>query len=63
MPEGKPGAGILRTPEARFSVIEDYPWSPSYLEVEPGLRMAYVDAGPGDARETLLLLHGEPLWG
>ena len=63
MPEGKPGAGILRTPEARFSVIEDYPWSPSYLEVEPGLRMAYVDAGPGDARETLLLLHGEPMWG
>ena len=25
--------------------------------------MAYVDAGPSDARETLLLLHGEPMWG
>ncbi|MCG9915604.1 MAG: alpha/beta fold hydrolase [Phenylobacterium sp.] len=25
--------------------------------------MAYVDAGPRDARETLLLLHGQPMWG
>lgn len=57
------GAEIVRTPEARFAAITDYPWPPSYLEVEPGLRMAYVDAGPADARETLLLLHGEPMWG
>ncbi len=54
---------ILQTPESCFEGITDYPWSPSYLEVEPGLRMAYVDAGPSDARETLLLLHGEPMWG
>jgi len=57
------GAGILRTPDPRFAVVEDYPWPPSYLDVEPGLRMAYVDAGPSDAPETLLLLHGEPMWG
>ena len=57
------GVPFLRTPEARFAGIEDYPWPPSYLEVEPGVRMAYVDAGPADARETLLLLHGEPMWG
>ena len=25
--------------------------------------MAYVDTGPRSARETLLLLHGEPMWG
>lgn len=63
MSDNPTGTGILRTPEARFAVVEDYPWPPSYVEVEPGLRMAYVDAGPADARETLLLLHGEPMWG
>lgn len=25
--------------------------------------MAYVEAGPADVAETLLLLHGEPMWG
>lgn len=54
---------ILRTPETRFARISDYPWKPQTLKVEPGLRMAYVDVGPPDARETLLLLHGEPMWG
>lgn len=54
---------MLRTPESRFARIREYPWQPHYVEVEPGLRMAYVDAGPRDARETLLLLHGEPMWG
>ncbi|MDZ7680010.1 MAG: haloalkane dehalogenase [Acidimicrobiales bacterium] len=58
-----PRPGVLRTPEARFADIADYPWEPHYLEVEPGLRMAYVDAGPADATETVLLLHGEPTWG
>lgn len=62
---GGQGAGreVLRTAESRFEGIRDYPWTPQHLEVEPGLRMAYVDAGPRDARETLLLLHGEPMWG
>ena len=55
--------GILRTPDARFEGLTDFPWEPSYREIEPGLRMAYIDAGPRDARETLLLLHGEPMWG
>jgi haloalkane dehalogenase len=54
---------VLRTPESRFAKLEGFPWVPRYLEVEPGLRMAYVDAGPPDASETLLLLHGEPTWG
>ena len=54
---------ILRTPDARFAAITDYPWAPHYLEVEPGLRMAYIDAGPADATETVLLLHGQPMWG
>ena len=58
-----PRPGVLRTPDACFKGIADYPWSPRYVEVEPGLRMAYVDAGPPDGAETLLLLHGEPMWG
>jgi haloalkane dehalogenase len=58
-----PRAGVLRTPEARFDNIPDFPWPPSWFEVEPGLTMAYIDAGPRDAAETLLLLHGEPMWG
>ena len=57
------GSEIVRTPEARFAVVKDYPWNPSYIEIEPGLRMAYVDAGPPDAHETILLLHGQPMWG
>src|SRR5258705_5695182 len=61
--EAPPRAGVLRTPESCFGGIADYPWPPSYLELEPGLRMAYVDTGPRSARETLLLLHGEPMWG
>ncbi|MEQ9225717.1 MAG: haloalkane dehalogenase [Parvibaculum sp.] len=58
-----PRAGVLRTPDDRFKGIPDFPWPPSYFEVEPGLSMAYVDTGPRDAAETLLLLHGEPMWG
>ena len=61
--QGSPQRDVLRTPESRFEGIRDYPWQARYVDVEPGLRMAYVDAGPGDARETLLLLHGEPMWG
>jgi len=44
-------------------VVRDYPWPACYLELEPGLRMAYVDTGPREARDTVLLLHGEPTWG
>src|SRR5262245_34043642 len=53
----------LRTPETCFAGIADYPWPAQRLEVEPGLSMAYVDTGPRAARETMLLLHGEPTWG
>lgn len=58
-----PRDGVLRTPDARFAAIPDYPWPPAYVEIEPGLVMACVDAGPGDAADTVLLLHGEPTWG
>jgi haloalkane dehalogenase len=61
--EAQPRPGVLRTPEYRFEELEGFPWTPYYFDVEPGLRMAYVDAGPRNARETMLLLHGEPTWG
>jgi len=56
---------ILRTPDARFEGLPDYPFAPRYVEV-PGpegtrLRMHVVDEGPRDA-PVVLLLHGEPTW-
>ena len=54
--------GVLRTPESRFERVAGFPWTPQYLEVEAGLRMAYLDTGPRDAAETPVLLHGEPTW-
>jgi len=63
MTPGELRDGVLRTPEERFADISDYQWQPRYLEVEPGLWMAYIDAGPRDATDTVLLLHGEPMWG
>lgn len=51
---------VLRTPEARFENLPDFPWAPHYLELD-GLRMAYLDEGPRDA-PLVLMLHGEPSW-
>lgn len=51
---------ILRTPDACFADLPDFPWAPKYVEVG-GLRIAYVDEGPRDA-PTVLLMHGEPTW-
>jgi len=52
---------ILRTDEDRFTGLLDYPFAPHYREVEPGLRMHYVDEGPAGA-SPVLMLHGEPSW-
>jgi len=51
----------LRTPNARFEAISDYPFAPNYCEVGADLKMHYVDEGPKDAK-PILLLHGEPSW-
>lgn len=50
----------LRTPDARFANLPDFPFEPTYVEVE-GLRIAAIDAGPRDAA-PVLLMHGEPSW-
>ncbi len=56
---------VLRTPDARFEGLADWPFAPHYREVVDGdgtsLRIAYVDEGPRDAA-PVLLMHGEPSW-
>ena len=51
---------FVRTPDARFAALPDFPYEPHYAEVD-GLRMAYIDEGPRDG-QVVLLLHGEPTW-
>jgi haloalkane dehalogenase len=56
---------VLRTPEARFGALPDFPYEPRFADVPDGdggrLRMAYVESGPA-AGPVALLLHGEPSW-
>lgn len=51
---------FLRTPDACFESLPDYPFAPNYVLLN-GLRMHYVDEGPRDA-PPVLMLHGEPSW-
>ncbi len=58
---------ILRTPDERFAGLPDFGFAPHYAEVPRGdgrgdLRVHYLDEGPADATETVLLMHGEPSW-
>lgn len=55
---------VLRTPEARFDGLPDWPWVPRYAQVAvdgSDLRLARVDEGPPGAH-PVVLLHGEPTW-
>ncbi|MEI7443522.1 MAG: haloalkane dehalogenase [Burkholderiales bacterium] len=51
---------VLRTPDACFADLPDFPWPPRFTEVG-GLRIACIDAGPRDG-PAVLLMHGEPTW-
>jgi haloalkane dehalogenase len=59
---------VLRTPDERFADLPGYPFAPHYVDVPRGdgsgetLRAHFVDEGPADAAETVLLMHGEPSW-
>ena len=55
----------LRTPDAAFEGLPDYPWEPHFVSGLPalaGLRMHDLDEGPRDAAQTWLCLHGNPSW-
>lgn len=55
----------VRTPEACFHGLADYPWSPHYsqdLPILDGLRLHYLDEGPADAPMVFLCLHGSTSW-
>lgn len=53
---------FVRTPDARFARLADYPFESHYLDIDSnGMRMHYVDEGPVDAH-PVLMLHGEPSW-
>ncbi|MEJ8848036.1 tRNA adenosine(34) deaminase TadA [Variovorax rhizosphaerae] len=56
----------LRTPDARFVDLPDWPWTAHYISDLPGLtgwRMHYVDEGPRDAPLSVVGLHGAGQWG
>jgi haloalkane dehalogenase len=55
------GIEFVRTPEACFDGIPNFPYEPKYVEID-GLRQAYVEDGPATA-DPVLLLHGQPSWG
>jgi hypothetical protein len=59
IPTTWPEGTVLRTPDACFNELPDFPYPPQYVMVE-GLRLAYVAHGAGD---PILMLHGEPTWG
>lgn len=53
----------MRTPDARFETLPDYPFEAHYLNLDDfaggSLRLHYLDEGHGP---VVLLLHGEPTW-
>ena len=42
---------------------EEYPFASNFLELEPNVRMHYVDEGPKvEPKSTILCVHGNPTW-
>ena len=57
---------VLRTPDAAFAAISDFPFASHYCEIADArtgtpLRIHYIDEGPRDA-PVVLMMHGEPTW-
>lgn len=55
----------VRTPDAQFEGLPDYPWPAQYLSNLPalaGLRLHYLDLGADEAALTYLCLHGNAAW-
>lgn len=57
---------VLRTPDAAFAGLPDFPFAPHYCEISDpatgtALRIHYIDEGPRDT-PVVLMMHGEPTW-
>ncbi|HJL81090.1 MAG: haloalkane dehalogenase [Candidatus Poseidoniia archaeon] len=56
---------ILRTPDARFKNLKEYPFEPHYTTIkthdDSDLRIHHLDEGPKDG-PILLAMHGQPVW-
>ena len=56
---------ILRTPDARFENLADYPFTAHYTDIDAGdgseLRIHHLDEGPRDG-SLVLCMHGQPVW-
>jgi len=55
------GITFVRTPEACFEGIPNFPYAHKYVEID-GMRQGYAEDGPATA-DPVLLLHGQPSWG
>ncbi|MEY3806704.1 MAG: haloalkane dehalogenase 1 [Actinomycetota bacterium] len=51
---------FLRTPEANFDNLKDFPYAPHYFSLGE-MRMHYIDEGPQDG-PVALMIHGMPTW-
>lgn len=60
-----PNVPVLRTPDARFESLADFPFEPHYVEIQDpqlgALRVHYLDEGPADGH-VIVLLHGQATW-
>ena len=56
---------VLRTPDARFENLADYPFEPHYTTIEAhdgsDIRIHHLDEGPADG-PLVLCMHGQPVW-
>ena len=56
---------LIKTPDHYFENLEDYPFSPNFIELKDGeggvLNMHYVDEGPRDG-QPVVMIHGNPTW-
>lgn len=57
---GPPTPPFVRTPDANFDDLVDFPFEPHYLDLG-GLRMHYIDEGPPGG-PVALMIHGMPTW-
>lgn len=52
---------ILKGPREALDTLDSFKYQTHFLQIEPGLEMAYIDEGKQED-PLVLLLHGEPNW-